>query len=430
MPGSRRGVLVTLCVTVTVGYGVLYYAFTVLAPAISEDTGWSHTAVVAAFSVGSIVGGVGGVPVGRVIQAHGPRTVMTLGSLLGTAAVAVVALAPTYPVFVAGWVLAGVASTGLFYPPAFATLTEWFGERRVQAITTVTLVAGFASTIFAPLTSALDGAVGWRRTYLLLGLVVLATLPAHALGLRHSWTGATRPADAARSAAGSRTSADRQILTGRPFVMLTAAGTLTALAMYASLVNLVPLLTSRGLSTSLAAWALGIGGAGQVAGRLAYPALSRRLAPTTRAAAVIGLLAATLAALAVIPGPASLLVGVAVLSGAARGLFTLVGATLVTDHWGPERYAALSGVYNAPVSVAAALAPALGAGLAAAFNGYGALFLVLAGLAAAAAALAVRSAQPASRRSISVPDAATAPGTACSVAVMLRSPHPGCGRET
>lgn len=396
--GPRRRVLATLCVTVTIGYGVLYYAFTVLGPSISDSTGWSFAAVSAAFSVGSVVGGLCGVPVGRILQRHGPHTVMTLGSLLGAAAVATVALAPTYPIFLAGWVMAGLASTGLFYPPAFATLTRWYGAHRVQAITTLTLAAGFASTIFAPLTSALEGAVGWRHTYLLLGVVLLATLPAHALALRHPWTSAAR-------LAGHRSVADRAILTSRPFVLLTAAGTLTALAMYASLVNLVPLLTSRGLSTSLAAWALGVGGAGQVAGRLAYPALSRRVPPAVRAAVVIGLLAATLAALAVVPGPASLLVAIAILSGAARGLFTLVGATLVTDHWGPERYAAISGVYNAPVSMAAALAPALGAGLATAFGGYGALFLGLAGLAVLASLLAVRSAQPVGRGGVTEPSA-------------------------
>jgi hypothetical protein len=56
--------------------------------------------------------------------------------------------------------------------------------------------------------------------------------------------------------------------------------------------------------------------------------------------------------------------------------------------------------------MAAALAPALGAGLAAALGGYGALFLVLAGLAVAAAALAVRSARPANRRRVSEVSAA------------------------
>ena len=44
-------------------------------------------------------------------------------------------------------------------------------------------------------------------------------------------------------------------------------------------------------------------------------------------------------------------------AGAARGLYTLVGATLVTDLWGPERYAAINGVLGAPVALATALGP-------------------------------------------------------------------------
>ena len=44
---------------------------------------------------------------------------------------------------------------GLFYPSAFAALTGWYGPQRVQALTALTLAAGVASTIFAPLASAL-----------------------------------------------------------------------------------------------------------------------------------------------------------------------------------------------------------------------------------------------------------------------------------
>ncbi|MGH3336707.1 MAG: hypothetical protein ACRDOZ_12865 [Nocardioides sp.] len=65
--------LATLCVTVTVSYGVLYYAFTVLAPAISQDTGWSAPAVTAAFSAGSLVGALAGIAMGRLLQRRGPR---------------------------------------------------------------------------------------------------------------------------------------------------------------------------------------------------------------------------------------------------------------------------------------------------------------------------------------------------------------------
>ena len=47
----RRRVLAVLGLTQIVSWGVLYYAFPVLAPSISRDTGWSTPSVTAAFSL-------------------------------------------------------------------------------------------------------------------------------------------------------------------------------------------------------------------------------------------------------------------------------------------------------------------------------------------------------------------------------------------
>lgn len=99
-------------------------------------------------------------------------------------------------------------------------------------------------------------------------------------------------------------------------------------------------------------------------------------------------MAVALAGLAVIPGPTLVLVLLAILTGAARGLFTLVGATLVNDYWGPQRYAAFSGVYNAPILAASALAPWLGAVIAEATGSLTGLFVILVVVALAATGLA------------------------------------------
>ncbi len=390
MDGERslRGVLVALCVTVVVSYGVLFYAFPVMLPLIAADTGWSQSALTAAFSACLVTGGVVGVPAGRVIQRRGPRGVMVTGSVVGPVAVLGIAWSPSYAVFLGAWVLAGAASAGLFYAPAFAALTGWFGTRSVQAITTLTLAAGFASTIFAPLADALAGHLGWRTTYVVLaGVLLVVTLPAHALALDLPWPMARSAQPGESGEQGEKPHADRHILLSRTFVLATAAGTLMAFAAFASLVNLVPLLIERGLSSTWAAWALGLGGAGQVAGRVFYPAMTRTWDARTRAILVIVAMGATLAGLAIVPGPTLVLVLLAVLAGAARGLFTLVGATLVSDYWGPERYAAISGVYNAPILVASALSPWLGAVIAEATGGQSGLFVVLVATAVVAAAL-------------------------------------------
>jgi MFS family permease len=367
--------------TEVVSYGVLYYAFPVLASDISADTHWSRTAITAAFSAGNLTGALAGVPVGRWIERRGPRPVMTAGSVLGAVAVVGIAWSPSLVWFFVSWLVAGVACAGLFYPPAFAALTGWYGADRVRALTVLTLVAGFSSTIFAPLTATLAGHMGWRAVYLVLAATLAGlTIPAHAVALRLPWD--STPRRRRGDVGGSR-----DVLRSRAFLVLVTSMTLSAFALYAVIVNLVPLLTGRGLSSTEAAWALGLGGVGQVAGRLCYRTLTTRTGVAGRTAAVTIFGGLTTLLLALLPGPAGLLVAASVLAGAGRGLFTLLEATLVADHWGAARYASINGVFNAPLTAASALAPTVGAAVAVGVGGYPALFVILAGVGGVSAVL-------------------------------------------
>ncbi len=384
-PAGLRRVLAVLCLTEITSWGVLYYAFPVLAPSIAADSGWSLPTVTAAYSTGLAVSALVGLPAGRWLDRVGPRPVMTAGSVVGVPAVVGIAWAPTLPVFFAAWVLAGVAMAGTLYPPAFAAVTRWWGPRRVAGLTVLTLLAGLSSTIFAPLTAALLDPLGWRHTYLVLAVVLaVVTVPAHLLGLRGRWPAAA-PALAGEPASVA------QVVRSRAFVLLVAAVAAGAFAAFAVVVNQVPLLIERGLSTSAAAWALGLGGVGQLLGRLGYGRLVRLWGARARGVAVLAVSAGATALLALVPGPAVVLIGAAMLAGAVRGTFTLLQATAVTDRWGPAHYGRLNGIVSAPATVAAAVAPWAGAALAGPLGGYPAVFLVLAAVAAVAAVLAAGS---------------------------------------
>ncbi|MET9227795.1 MFS transporter [Lentzea sp. NPDC003310] len=375
--GLRR-VLIVLCTTEIISWGVLYYAFPVLLPTIGERTGWSHAAITAGFSASQVVAGLVGVPVGRMLDRHGPRAIMTTGSIIAVPGVVLMATAQTLAWFTAAWLLIGVAMAGVFYAPAFAALTRWYGARRVSALTALTLVAGLASTVFAPLTAVLNTHLDWRGTYLVLvGILAVTTIPLHLFGLRLPWPEIeheTRhhPSAVARS---------------RPFIVLTIAMSLAAFSVYAVVVTLVPLLTERGMSTSAAAVALGLGGVGQVLGRLGYARLAARTSVRTRTALVLLVSAAVTTLLGVVPGPALLLVAGSVLAGVARGIFTLVQATAVTDRWGAVHYGRLSGLLTVPVMLTAAVAPWAGSALAGWLGGYPAVFVVLGVIGVLAAAL-------------------------------------------
>lgn len=381
-----RSTLLTLCVTQITSWGVLYYAFPVLLPSITADTGWSAAWVTAAFSTALVISALVGIPVGRILDRHGPRQVMTTGSVLAVLAVGLIATAQNLAWFFLGWALAGIAMAGVLYTPAFAALTRWYGPRRVQALTALTMAAGFTSTIFAPLTAVLVSSFDWRQSYGLLAILLVGiTIPGHALGLRRPWP-------AAETAGTHGVDADwddpTRIARSGPFLAVMLALSLGAFAVFAALVNLVPLLVGRGLSTGLAAIALGLGGVGQVLGRLGYGLLTRHTTARTRTAAILIAVAATTIALGLVPGPAGLLVALAMLGGAARGTFTLLQATAVSDRWGTQHYGRLNGLLSAPVTLSSALAPWAGAVMAGWLGGYPTVFVVLAGTATAAAIIA------------------------------------------
>ncbi|MEU0722852.1 MFS transporter [Streptomyces sp. NPDC006140] len=379
-----RAALPALCATQITSWGIVYYAFPVLNPQTTADTGWSTTSTTAAFSGALLVSAVTGIPVGRILDRRGPRAVMTLGSVLGVTAVLLLASAPNLAMFSIAWALAGVAMAATFYQPAFAAVTRWWGPDRVRALTIVTLAGGLASTAFAPLTATLSEHLSWRATYAVLAAVLAAvTIPAHALALRAPWPSA--PPHPVQRADGSTS-----VARSRPFLMLTAALTLNGFAMYAVVIALVPLLTERGASPATAAWALGLGGAGQTLGRTLYATLARRTAVTARTVVLIAVGGATTALLAAVPGPIPLLVVLAILAGAVRGNLTLLQATAVTDRWGAAAYGRLSGLLAAPVTTASAVSPFAGAALAGSLGGYAGLFALLAivsGLAAVIAAV-------------------------------------------
>lgn len=357
--------------TEIVSWGVLYYAFPVLVGPLSAETGWSVAAATGAFSLGALVSAGAGIVVGRLIDRHGPRWVMTAGSVLGALAVVAIALAPNLPWFYAAWAVAGLAQAATFYPPAFAALTGWYQDERVRPLTTLTLVAGFSSTVFAPLTAVLVGPLDWRGTYLVLAVVLaVITVPLHALALRPPW-----PSPVAEDRHDDAHA--REVVRSARFVGLTLVMTAAGFGLYASTINLVPLLTGRGVDLGLAAVALGLTGAGQVLGRLFYGPLTRRTRPATRTVGVFLLGATGVLALAVLPGPVWLLCAMAVVAGAGRGLHTLLQASAVSDRWGTRAFGRVNGVFSAPLTLSVALAPAGGVLVAGAVGGFPLAFAVL-----------------------------------------------------
>jgi MFS family permease len=361
-PPGRGGLLliVALGLTQLVGYGTLYYAFAVLAPRITAAFGWSAEWTYGGFAVGLLAGGLVAPLVGRLIDRHGTRLVMSVGSGLAALTLLGLSLAQGLAAYVAAMVALSAVSTMVFYDAAFAALSQARGAGARRAISQLTLIGGFASTLFWPLTTALLQNLDWREIYrLYAALQLLLCLPLHALVLpgrvRRAVTGPVPGAFAAPPPEPDVFLAGPARL--RAFWLLALAFSLQGFVVSAMSVHMLTLLQGLGLS---AAVAVGIGalvGPSQVGGRLIEMLFGSGVQPVTTAWTSALLMPAGLALL-MVGGMTATLAGLfAVAYGASMGLGSIVRGTVPLQLFGPAGYGAMLGKLSAPGLAVKAAAP-------------------------------------------------------------------------
>lgn len=352
-------------------WAALYYAVPLLIDPAARDTGWSLAAMTAAYSGSLVLSALVSPRVGRLIDRQGPRRLVTIGAVLGALGLAGVALAPHPVVAVLAMALVGLGQAATLYPPVFAALTIWHGERSVVALTVVSLFGGASSAVLAPVLAPVAEAVGWREA--LLGVAVsyvVLTAPLAWWGLAVPWTGHT----------GTAPGHDvRGIVRSRRFRALQLTMLIAGTALFGVTLNLVPLARELGHSYATAAMAFGLVGAGQVLGRLAYLPLARIGDARQRTTTLVIAAALVMAALAVAPGTAGLVVA-ALLAGAVRGAHTLTTTLGIADRWGRTAFGELNGAFQRPVALGIAVAPFAGALLAGTLDSFRAAALVAAAL--------------------------------------------------
>ncbi|NUR31343.1 MAG: MFS transporter, partial [Catenulispora sp.] len=127
-PRSVRGwpVVAALAVTQTIGYGVLYYAFSVFLAPMARDLHATGAQIAAALTLSILIAALCAPVVGRLLDARGGRALMTAGSLLGTAAVLAWSRAENLPQLYAVFALVGVACSLVLYEAAFAVIVSLY----------------------------------------------------------------------------------------------------------------------------------------------------------------------------------------------------------------------------------------------------------------------------------------------------------------
>jgi MFS family permease len=347
---ERRGTVAALAATTTVGYGALFYAYGVLLVPMQDDLGWSRSFLTGAFSAALLTAALLTLVVGRWLDRHDPRPLFVLGGVAAALLVVAWGASDDKAVFAGVWILLGACQAVLFYEPAFTVLTKWLhGAPRHRAVTSVTLLAGLASTIFGPLTAGLEHWFGWRgAVFVLAGLLAAVTVPCFTLGLR-----SPPPIDDVVTHEHTLPSA---AFASPQFWYLTVAYLLNAMTTFGIAVLLVPYLRDRGMHSGVAASALGGVGLVQVLGRSTFTRLSARVRAVELGTWILAMKAVGLSLLLVVPGLPGV-VSFVVVYGAANGIATLTRAMAVAELYGPTYYGSISSVLASVGAVAGALAP-------------------------------------------------------------------------
>jgi len=351
--GPWRAVPV-LGITQILSWGTIFYTPVLIVPLVVADRGWSIAFGMGGFSVGLLIAGLASPYVGRAIDRFGGHVVMTFGSLIGALGLFLIAHAANRFVYLAVWMVLGVAMAANLYDSAFATLGRIFGAGARRPITALTLAGGFASTVSWPATHFLLEGFGWRGTYLVYAcLLAFISAPLHALGLpRHR----ARP-DLPVPGAEAKPAPALLPPHGVPFILVASAFAAYAFVPSGLSAHLLAIFTRSGIDAGTVVWIGALFGPAQVGARLIEFAFGRNLHPLWVVRFALGVLLCAFAVLLLLGISAPLAAAFALMFGGANGLVTITRGAVPLALFGASGYGRLIGRLAGPFLLMQAAAP-------------------------------------------------------------------------
>ena len=343
---SRFTTIVILGSTQTLAWASSYYLPAVLADPIARDTGISTNWLFGIFSGALIISALLGPRMGRMIDAGGGNRVLAGSNLLFALGLVLLALSRSVPMLIAAWLTLGVAMGFGLYDAAFAALGRIYGTNARGAITGITLLAGFASTVGWPLTAWGAAEIGWRETcFAWAALHVVVGLPLNYWCL-------PRPTVTTED----KKAMDQPVPIDRAMVLLGFAFAAAWIVTAGMAAHFPRILEATGASHAQAIAAGALIGPAQVGARMLeasllarfHPLVSARLATLTHPVGVAVILTA---------GGGVAASAFAVLHGSGNGIITIARGTVPLALFGPVNYGYRLGLLGMPARFLSAAAP-------------------------------------------------------------------------
>lgn len=343
---------VGLCLTQIVGWGTTFLMPSVLGRHIERDLALPSEVVYGGITVMFGVGALFAPRVGRLLDRTGARSVMAIGSVVYALSLAALSFSQGLVSYFLCWAAMGIASTLALNTPASIALAQIAGGRARQAIAVLAIIGGFASTVFWPVSEALEIFFGWRGVLLIYAAIhLLVCTPVHLLVLPG------RPIVGTPSAAGPTAAPPPSEKTRRIFLLLAIAFSCGAFIFTGFIVHAIGVLRGLGHDPASALLLASLIGPAQVAVRVVELVFGHRYAIST----------STLFAAAVLPlglGLAFLAGGNFVVAliclqayGIANGLKAVLRATLPLALFGRAQFGSYLGRLALPQGIVSAAAP-------------------------------------------------------------------------
>ncbi len=264
--------VVAACFAATFTLGEAMWSFGVFFKPLQAEFGWSRALVSSAYTVFLFGFAISAITTGRLADRYSPRPILFVSALLAGIGVSMCSQAEginelRFFLFIAG--LGGGATISV----PTSVVQRWFYGRPHAglALGIVMTGVGAGALFFAPLVNYLVLYYGWRSAYLIVGILFLISIVISAIVIRPVPLESSYDAkisDDAVNQMPSRGMSTAEVIRHPSFIGVTFIQCSTAAAFNVIAVHIVPYATDKGISSTVAALALGLLGGFSVPGRM------------------------------------------------------------------------------------------------------------------------------------------------------------------
>jgi len=366
------------------------FTFSIFVKPLQADLSWSRGEIMTAFTIYSLFTGLTLPLVGKLVDRYGARKVIFVGALIGGLGFLSLSLMNSFLQFYASYAIIGIGMSAIGYVPASAIVSNWFQKRRGLALGIMSMGIGVGGLTLAPFIGAyLIPNLGWRATYLFLGviawaiviplaLLVIREKPAD-LGLIPYNTNATEAFTTNKATCLiSKELTLKMALATPAFWLITISYTLSAFSLTGAIQSQVPFLQDIGIPAAMAAIILGVIGLMSAISKFGFGWLCDRIPADYACSIGLGFQLIGIALLLNIEtaSPSAIIWLSAISLGLGAGSWLPTMSILTSTNFGLASYGAIFGTAALVQSIGVATGPLMAGYLYDAINTYHRPFMI------------------------------------------------------